>query len=82
MPHTDNHINAPWTDDQVRSLNDYQEASYFHPFTYGEGEEKVDLIATREGWIAKRGGPVVQTWAHEFTCNWQWQTAGIPGRGA
>ena len=68
-----NKTDAPWTDDQVDSLNAYQNAGYVHPFTYGEGEEKVDLIATRDGWIAKKGGHVVQTWAHEFMANWSWR---------
>jgi len=27
-------IEAPWTDDQVASLNAYQKCGYHHPFTY------------------------------------------------
>jgi hypothetical protein len=63
---------APWTDDQVASLNAYQNAGYVHPFTWGEGEEKVDLIATPSGWIAKKDGPVIQDWAHDFMLDWSW----------
>jgi hypothetical protein len=62
-----------WTDDQVASLNAYQAAGYFHPFTYGDGADKVDLIATPEGWRAKADGPVVQTWAHSFMLDWSWK---------
>lgn len=66
-------LDAPWNDEQVASLNGYQRAGYVHPFTYGEGEEKVDLVATRDGWIARDGGPVVQTWAHAFMADWSWR---------
>jgi hypothetical protein len=66
-------IEAPWTDDQVASLNAYQTAGYVHPYTYGDGDEKVDLIATQDGWVAKLGGPVVQNWALEDMCNWKWR---------
>lgn len=66
-------VEAPWTDDQVASLNAYQKAGPFHPFTYGEGNEQVDLIATAAGWVAHHGGPVVQKWAHEFMADWSWR---------
>ncbi len=66
-------VEAPWTDDQVKSLNAYQNAGYLHPFTFGSGEKQVDLIATKEGWVAQVDGPVVQTWAHEFMADWSWR---------
>lgn len=67
---TVNRSDAPWTDDQVASLNGYQNAGYVHPFTIGNGH---NLIATPAGWVEVEGGPVVQTWAHEFMTNWSWQ---------
>jgi len=70
-------IDTPWTDDQVASLNAYQKCGHHHPFTYGEGAAKVDLIATAAGWVAHHGGPVVQTWAHEFMCNWAWRQSSL-----
>lgn len=69
-------VEAPWTDDQVASLNAYQHAGVFHPFTgtrQPNGDETI-LIATCDGWIEREGGPVVQTWAHPAMANWQWQT--------
>jgi hypothetical protein len=63
---------APWTDDQVLSLNTYQECSRYHPLTYSNGDEKVNLIATNEGWVACQGGPVVQAWAHRWMADWSW----------
>ena len=72
-----NQTPAPWNDDQVASLNAYQAAGYVHPFTHGDGEQQVDLIATRDGWVAEEGGPVVQTWAHEFMTDWSWRMPGF-----
>ena len=66
-------IKAPWTEDQVSSLNGWQTCGYVHPFTYGDGDEQIDLIATPDGWVAVEGGPVVQDWAHSFMTDWSWK---------
>jgi len=68
-------VTAPWTEEQVRSLNGYQASGRFHPFTYGDGADQVDLIATRDGWVACDGGPVVQDWAHGFMADGSWARA-------
>ena len=70
-------VEAPWTDDQVASLNGWQKCGWVHPFTGTRGPhgEETVLIATRDGWIEKEGGPVVQTWAHDFMVNWAWKQA-------
>ena len=71
------HLNAPWSDDQVASLNAYQHSDVMHPFTGergSDGEETV-LIATSAGWVTRVGGPVVQTWAHQFMADWSWRQA-------
>lgn len=60
-------MKAPWTDDQVKSLNDYQTDRRFHPFTCGAGNRTNPahrgvkamfghhdyglLVATSGGWI-------------------------------
>ena len=62
-------INAPWTPDQVDSLNAYQRGGLFHEYTWGEHQT---LIATPEGWRTAPGEPVYQNWAHGFTANWSW----------
>jgi hypothetical protein len=64
------HSKPPWTDQQLKSLNDYQAYGSMHPFT---GESGGPLIATRDGWIEKDGGPVVQTWAHSFMADDTWR---------
>jgi len=67
-------VNAPWTADQVESLNAYQKCDRVPHFTGKRGPdgEKTYLIATKDGWVEKPGGPVVQTWAHAFMANWNW----------
>ena len=58
-------IVAPWTEEQVQTLNKWQTLPNMHPFTgYNSAGNKVSLIATLEGWIAEEGGQVVQTWAY------------------
>jgi hypothetical protein len=71
---TGKQVHAPWTASQVASLNAYQTAGYVHPFTSSSGDSlKVDLIATRVGWVETTDGPIVQTWAHAFMCDWSWR---------
>ena len=68
-------VDAPWDDDQVASLNGYQACGRMHPFTgsVGSGGERATLIATPEGWVEELGGPIVQTWAHNFMLDWSWR---------
>lgn len=69
-------ITAPWTEDQVASLNGFQQAGFVHPFT-GEtpegGGERPTLIATSDGWVEYEGGPICQTWAHDWMGDWGWR---------
>ena len=69
------HVEPPWTSDQVASLNAYQHCDRMHPFTGDRGPngEETILIATSEGWIEHEGGPIVQTWAHAFMADWKWK---------
>ena len=63
-------LKAPWTADQVASLNAYQRAGVMHPFT-NEGE---DLVATKDGWVMPNDPvEVVQDWAHLFMADWSWR---------
>lgn len=66
---------APWTVEQVASLNAYQVSGVGHPFT-GErapGGEETVLTATPEGWVEKASGPIVQAWAHTWMADWSWR---------
>ena len=64
-------IRAPWTQEQVDRLNEYQRAGAFHPFTcprehscserlYGA----VELVATVDGWVCPKDCDYTQDWAH------------------
>lgn len=62
-------INAPWSDEQVKGLNQYQQQGRGHPFTgerHSDGSECI-LVATNQGWVTCCGdGRVIQTWAWDF----------------
>lgn len=68
-------VRAPWTPEEVESLNGYQECEFVHPFTgeRGPNGEETILIATRDGWIERVGGPIVQDWAHWFMADGSWK---------
>ena len=67
---------ATFTDDQVASLNAFQEAGNFHPFTCGNPkcrrESGGELVATREGWHCP-SCDYRQDWAHGFMLDWSWR---------
>lgn len=61
----DDRLQAPFTDEQVKNLNAFQKAGYFHPFTCGKCS--CDLVATKDGWICPTEGcGYTQDWAHGF----------------
>lgn len=73
---------APWTPDQVKSLNGYQASTKYHPYTCRDRSrrphkwrlgDKGILVATIDGWYCPDCNAVTQTWAHDFTLNWAWQ---------
>lgn len=59
---------APWTDEQVAALNDWQRNRRFHPFTcpgdHPECASRRELIATSDGWVCACG-KYRQGWAHD-----------------
>lgn len=71
-------IYAPWTDEQVAALNEFQEAGFFHPFTCGNrgdgnhhwhgSGDLGQLVATKDGWIC-RDCDYTQGWAHAMMAN-------------
>lgn len=66
-------IKAPFTADQVKSLNEFQETGMMHPFTCAKCPS--DLIATPDGWKCSTPGcDYTQDWCHEFMADWSWKT--------
>jgi ribosomal protein S27AE len=72
------HIEAPFTEDQVKSLNGYQKSGYCHPFTCGNDKcpkprfEHSILVAKSDGWHCPRCA-YTQTWAHKFMADGSWK---------
>jgi hypothetical protein len=55
--------NAPWTDEQVAALAEYQASGRFHPYTCGADSSHGPLTPSREGWACE-SCPYTQGWAH------------------
>lgn len=64
-------IHAPFNDDQVNSLNEYQADGFMHPFTCGNNSNHGVLVATRIGWYCT-DCDYTQNWAHGFMADWSW----------
>jgi hypothetical protein len=60
----------PFTADQVESINSYQRAGIFHPFTCGNDGETLE--ATPEGMRCPKCS-YAQDWVHDFMANWTWR---------
>lgn len=65
------HVESPFTEDQVKSLNAYQASKSCHPFTCICGGHTA-LIATKDGWICPKCD-YKQKWAHKFMADWTWK---------
>jgi len=68
-------VEAPWSAEVVRGLNDYQRSGRFHPYSCprrGDGKHRtttVDLgalVATTDGWMCP-DCDYRQLWAHAWT---------------
>ncbi len=74
-------VHAPWTEDQVASLNAYQVSGVFHSFTGNNdllpsGEDDV-LVAQEDGWRSIVDAGYRQTWAWAWMADWSWNQ--LPG---
>lgn len=75
---------APWSTDEVASLNEYQLSGAFHPFTCGPCRDTLDvreddgswndrlLVATTAGWVCPTCD-YTQDWAHTFMADGSWE---------
>jgi hypothetical protein len=62
-------LQAPWNDDQVASLNKYQQCDHWHPFTCSHHHT---LVAVFHGWVCPNC-EYTQNWCHDFMANWKWK---------
>jgi hypothetical protein len=66
-------IHEPFTEDQIKSLNEFQQRAIWHPFTCGNNHAEDDLlIAAETGWVCPNCD-YTQDWAHDFMANWDWK---------
>lgn len=80
-------VQAPWTPEQVESLNSFQACPWFHAFTCPHRvlhqrqipEPEGSLTATPAGWVCGAAQPdgtscgYMQDWAHEFMADGSWR---------
>lgn len=63
-------VKAPWTNEQVGALRDWQRRHDVHPFTcpnrQERGHRKGVLLPTQYGWVCQDGCGYTQDWAHDF----------------
>jgi hypothetical protein len=82
-------ITAPFTDDQVKSLNAYQVSGVMHPFTCAHCRDQLGtyadgvfndrlLVATNEGWTCPTCD-TTQDWTWEWMADWKWESYKLPG---
>lgn len=64
-------IEAPWTEDQVRSLNEYQASGCMHPFTC---HCRGSLVAQTDGWKCPSTCDWKQTWCWDWMADWSWKS--------
>lgn len=66
-------ITAPFTPEQVETLNLFQRSGVWHPFTCGGNIHtggSPELIATKAGWrCPQEDCDYTQDWAHTFMAN-------------
>jgi hypothetical protein len=68
-----NRIEAPFTPDQVKSLNAFQQDGRMHEFTCNSGSCPTrTLVAHEEGWFCM-GCPYRQSWAYDWMGDWSWK---------
>lgn len=77
-------VRAPFTDDQVASLNAYQRSGVVRPYTCGVDSSHGYLVAYAQGWKClhavdpgidpTRTCDYVQDFAHTYTATWAWRT--------
>jgi hypothetical protein len=69
-------VKAPWSKDQVESINAYQSSKFIHPFTcgseivhkYPESILEADLYA-----LHCKKCSYLQSWVYSFMADWSWK---------
>lgn len=66
---------APFSPDQVRWINAYQDSGAFHPLTCLKPHRDRNLIAQTDGLICPNHPQCdyIQTWVPDFACDPRWE---------
>lgn len=64
-------IKVPFTSEQVKSLNNYQQSGVFHEFTCGSDDCRAVLVAAGDGWHCPKCA-YTQDWAHDAMADGSW----------
>lgn len=72
-------VEAPFTPEQVASLNAYQVAGVMHPFTCGADDcHGIRLIAAHDGWHCASGTcDYRQDWSWLWMADWSWRSLAL-----
>ena len=66
-------IKAPFNDEQIRSINEFQHCNYFHPFTCANDSNHV-LVAYNAGLMCPNNDcKYTKEWVHNFMQDFSWQ---------
>jgi hypothetical protein len=65
-------VRAPWTREQVASLNAFQRSERYHPYTCPSEAHSSHLVASKQGWYCPMCA-YTQGWAHTWSADWSWQ---------
>jgi hypothetical protein len=66
-------IYEPFTDKQIKSINEFQRSKHWHPFTCGKVHCDGILTATKHGVVCRKCGNWRQTWVHDFMADNSWK---------
>lgn len=72
-------IEAPFTDEQVKSIDAFQKNKYMPKFTCGNDScNHVALTVTKDGFSCPQCYNWSQNWCHDFMADWSWRMFAMP----
>lgn len=60
----------PFSEDQIKSINEFQNSEVMHPFTCCDHQS---MVAEKDGMRCLKCNRL-QEWVHEWMANWEWKT--------
>ena len=69
-------LRSPYTDDQVASINSFQDVGRFHPFTCGTAACGTRLLAVNAGLLCPKCN-YTQQWVWAWMADWSWRPSAM-----